>query len=62
MYLLFMRYYMTEKNSMVQEQYKITIPKEIRADIDVKVGTIAKWVTKIDSLKTGEVTITFINV
>ena len=53
---------MTEKNSMVQEQYKITIPKEIRADIDVKVGTIAKWVTKIDSLKTGEVTITFINV
>ena len=51
-----------EKNAIVQKQFKITIPNEIRNNINVKIGDVVKWSVKKDSIETGEVIIKFISV
>lgn len=51
-----------EKNAIVQKQFKITIPNEIRNNINVKIGDVVKWSVKKDSIEIGEVIIKFINV
>ena len=53
---------MIEKNTIVQEQFKLTIPKEIRNNSNIKVGSIAKWSIEDDSIETGEVTLKFVNI
>lgn len=51
-----------EKNAIVQKQFKITIPNEIRNNINVKIGDAVKWSVKKDSIETGEVTLKFVNI
>lgn len=51
-----------EKNAIVQKQFKITIPNEIRNNINVEIGDAVKWSVKKDSIETGEVTLKFVNI
>lgn len=53
---------MIEKTSIVNAQFKLIIPKEIRNNVDIKVGTVVKWTVKDDDIDKGKVTIEFINV
>ena len=52
---------MIEKTSIVNAQFKLIIPKEIRNNVDIKVGTVVKW-TVDDDIDKGKVMIEFINV
>lgn len=53
---------MIEKTSIVNAQFKLIIPKEIRNNIDIKEGTVVKWTAEDDDIDKGKVTIKFINV
>ena len=43
---------MIEKTSIVNAQFKLIIPKEIRNNIDIKEGTVVKWTVEDDDIDT----------